>query len=92
MSENYTDQSRVRWKDDSRPRGTDKVIELGCLQRIATSVETIALNHDTLVMQRDSARECRDYWRERALTAERSNSGLKGYITRLKKKLKSNPS
>ena len=87
-SKTYEEQSRTNWTPHpSRGKGADKIVELGCLQRIATSIEKISLDRDELIGSRDAARSNRDEWMERCLQVERSNSALRGVITRLRNKM-----
>lgn len=88
MSENFRKESRKDW----HASGTGVVpsseqLQLGCLQRIADATELMAKNHDGLVNERDQARKSRDYWMAEYDSVKRSNSALRGQITRLQAKL-----
>ncbi len=75
--------SRVEY---SGPATIDN-INTGSLQRIADATEKIAANYDDLLRAKKSAEESRDYWRSRAQRLELSMRSLRGYVTRLKKRL-----
>lgn len=80
---NFRVASREEW-DASH---TVEHINAGSLQRIADATEKMAQNYDDM-------RENRDFWKtiaERRATTitelQRSNRGLRGVITKLKKRL-----
>lgn len=89
MSNTYMEQSRKKWLNNSnRGQGDDKSVELGCLQRVANSLETIAQDKTALIEERDSLQRSLDWWMARSRRLDRSNSALRGVITRLRNKLK----
>ena len=65
-----------------------RYIKESILLRIAEATELMAQNHKELVHDRDMYEE---YWREeeeRRVRLEKTIAGLRGYITRLKKRVK----
>ena len=63
-------------------------IDSGSLQRIADATEAMALNYQVLIGERDRFER---WWLKeqcRADRLERSNAGLRGHITRLKRATK----
>ena len=81
-------------RDASRQEFTTKdgalgyeAINGGSLQRIADACELMARDREEMERLLARRKERLDYWSERCERAERSNAGLRGYITRLKKKL-----
>jgi hypothetical protein len=63
------------------------VIQLGCLLRIADATEAMAVEHNRLIRERDNYKQWWQQQRSRAERAERSNAGLRGAITRMKRKV-----
>lgn len=88
MSESYRKESRKDWvaAGGAAVPSIDQ-LTFGALQRIADATELMAKNHDGLVNERDQARKSRDYWMAEYDTLKRSNSALRGQITRLQAKL-----
>jgi len=65
-----------------------RYIKESMLLRIAEATELMAQNHKELIHDRDMYEE---YWREeeeRRVRLEKQIAGLRGYITRLKKRVK----
>jgi hypothetical protein len=86
MSDYFTNESRKGWHRPGGVEASNDDIKVGCLQRIADSVETIAKDKERLEANRD-------YWKREAERLqkirerlERQNSGLRGVITRMKRK------
>lgn len=63
----------------------DENIKIGCMQRIADATELMAKDRQKLIDDYDYLKRNRDYYRERCAKLEKSNAGLKGVITKLKK-------
>jgi len=87
----YQESSRTNWgnevegtADGSYWHPVEKLM-LGCMQRIATAVESMAKNHDELVRDRDFWKERADYRSDKIDGLRLSNAALRGYITKLKK-------
>lgn len=68
-------------------RGTHEEIRTGCLQRIADATDIMARRFRDLQEERDRYQQWHDQEVERRLRAERSNSALRGQITKLRKRL-----
>jgi len=62
-----------------------KYIGLGFLFRITEAVEAMAKNHNELIKSKEQYREWWIEEKERRHKLQRKISGLKGYITKLKK-------
>ena len=77
------EQSRKEWTCD---KDID-VLNLGCLQRIADATEAMAKRHIELIEENDRLKHVSEYRLHRIHRMYRSNAGLRGYITRLKKKV-----
>ena len=80
----YRDESRIDWGTRDEGGFSLDQVNAGALLRIADAVEKMANNYD--VMQRD-----RDFWKESALSAERSldtehrrTAALRGWIKRMR--------
>lgn len=82
---NFREQSREHWHSESGNPTTEQ-LSLGCLQRIADATEVMSKNYADLIRQRDWYE--RQMKRERELRQQRDRTiaGLRGVITRLKKK------
>ena len=81
----YAEESRSNWGTSKEGKLTYEQITLGALLRIADATEKMALNHDRLVSDLEHYKK-----RTRGLCGQmerlnRSNSALRGHITRLKK-------
>lgn len=63
-----------------------ETINTGSLQRIADSLEKMEKPFDKLIRDNEYYRERNKRQQDRIQSLERSNSALKGHITRLKKK------
>lgn len=80
MSEkSFIEQSKLGWVPAAGYIPNDTQLAIGCLQRIASSLES--LNRSWCGIQEQNVR-----FRERVSSLERSNARLRGEITRLKKK------
>lgn len=80
----YTEESRRKWLT-KRDKATDKEIEVGCLQRIASALETMAQSWSSLEQERDLYRSL--LINEEAKSGHLQNQirGLKGALTKRKK-------
>ena len=65
----------------------DKEINMGSLQRIADATERMARRHTELIGENEDLGARLNYWIERCKRVERSNSALRGVITRLRRRL-----
>lgn len=83
--QSYKDASRSDW---GREGGTSNLEELkfGLLQRIAESLEAMSKNYVSLLRDVEGLRESRDRAFERENRLERTISGLRGALTKAKKK------
>ena len=66
----------------------DKNIQLGCLMRIASATEAMAKSHTDLILEKERLKTTKEYYRTEYEAAKRREAALKGHITRLKNKLK----
>lgn len=87
MSKSFIDQSKVSWEPSDGRQPSTEELQLGCLQRIASSTELMAQNYVRL--QNDLNNHKRWYAEECAKSQQLRNSiaSYKGTITKLKKKL-----
>lgn len=86
MSDAYTIESRRAWRAAGDAQPSTEQLQLGCLQRMAASLETIAEDKASLEASLN-------YWKRYAerlagdvKTLQRQNAGLRGVITRMKRK------
>jgi ribosomal protein S17E len=79
---NMREDSKKEWSSGA----TTEHLRTGCLQRIADAVEKVAANYQRLIDDRDQYK--RWYEQERASSKRLANrvAGLRGAITRLKRK------
>lgn len=87
-TQNYAEESRKIWYCTDRDTPTHEQLQLGCLQRIATATEKMCRDRDALERELRGAMKTAVYWKKRAEAAERSNSALRGVVTKLKKRIK----
>lgn len=89
MGKSFIEHSKTPWelKNNNGEYPGDENITIGCLQRIATATEAMAVNHVKLQNDYDYMRSQRDRYRQRYEESQRRISALKGVITKLKKKL-----
>ena len=83
---NYVKASQREWTTKSC-LATDREVEIGCLQRIATATEMLAKDRENIMAERDRYK-CRYellLLDNNSLT--RSHAGLRGVITKLRKAL-----
>lgn len=81
----FREHSKQNWNSSS---SVDH-INAGSLQRIADATEVMSQNYVQLQNERDSYKRIADSRYEAIKRLERSNSALRGQITKLKKKVKS---
>jgi len=84
MGENLRESS----KRDFTSSNTIEHINAGSLQRIADATEAMAHRYNDLISEKDRYKRWYDSKVEYSAYLEKKISGLRGYITRLKKKLK----
>lgn len=77
------EQSRKDWACDN----DRDLLKLGCLQRIADATEAMARRHAELMADLDMYKRMYKAAIERGDALERRNAGLRGYITRLKRRI-----
>ena len=75
------DVSRQEWNGER----TKEDINAGSLQRIADATEKMAQSYVALIEERDRYQRWYEIRGERVSRLERSNSALRGVITKLKK-------
>jgi hypothetical protein len=78
---NQREASKGHWT----ATGTLAEINSGSLQRIADACEIMAANYNQLRIERDDLEKSMNFWSDQCRSAERTASGLRGYITKLKK-------
>lgn len=87
MSATYCQESRRGYGTGDGSAPTVDQLKLGCLQRIADSCEVMASEHNRLLRENVELRQQRDGAWERQYELKRSNSALRGRITRLENQL-----
>jgi len=83
----FQEISREEWRTDEHAQ-IREVLQIGALLRIAEATEKIAADYDQLKNDYDYMRSNRNTYRRLYRQEYRSNRALRGWITRLKKKLK----
>ena len=85
---NFKDESRINWGRElcDKQQLPNNEIQLGAIMRIADAVEVMAKNHQQLIDERDRYKKWYEDGGQRREKLYRQISGLRGYITRLKKK------
>ena len=81
----YREQSRTQWGTEAASLTLDQ-LNTGAILRIADATEKMATNHVKLQDDYDYMRKDRDRYKERFERAENKIRGLKGAITKLKKR------
>ena len=82
----YKDESRKNWgRSDRGP--TDDELKLGALLRIADATEVMAREYQRLINDRDMYKRWFDNAEDERDRLGRSNSALRGQITRLRKRI-----
>jgi hypothetical protein len=81
---NMREDSKKEWQSAA----TIEHFKVGCLQRIADAVEQMAVSYDTIIRDRDRFERWYKEERERNKKLWHRNIGLRGAITRLRKKRK----
>ena len=87
MAGNMRESSKKNWTSED----TVGEIKVGSLQRIADATEAMARSYQQLIDERDKYKR---WWKEgerRTNHLERSASGLRGHITRLKNRYTPEP-
>lgn len=88
MFKSYREQSKVNWgreySEGEAP--TRDEVQYGAILRIADAVEKMAQNYAALINERDMLRGMYRSERAAAERLYRSNAGLRGVITRMKRK------
>lgn len=80
----FVEESRKSWFTSDPITNND--LQTGCLMRIATATEAMAKSHIQLQNEYNYMRDSRDRYRAELEKAKSQIRGLKGAITRLKKK------
>lgn len=83
----YRDESRANWGQEGDTPLTLDQIKVGALLRIADATEKMAQQHTRLIADRDRFELLWKAAVKRAAELERSNTALKGHVTRLRNKL-----
>lgn len=83
----YREESRANWGQEGDAPLTLDQIKVGALLRIADATEKMAKRHTDLIAERDDYERRWKRAAERAAELERSNTALKGHVTRLRNKL-----
>lgn len=88
---NIVEASKKTWSAkvaDNTEYPGDTNIQLGCLQRIATATEAMAVYHVKMQEDYNYLKRNRDMYRKNYEMQVASNRALRGVITKLKKQLK----
>ena len=80
----FVEESRKSWFTSAPVTNGD--LQTGCLMRIATATEAMAKSHIQLQNEYNYMRDSRDRYRTELQEAKNKIRGLKGAITRMKKK------
>jgi len=83
----YREESRTKWGTSELKEADGLSIEhinLGCMLRIADASELMAKNHQRLINDVEMYKRWYNEEREENARLRKSNSGLKGWVTRLK--------
>lgn len=78
--------SKLEWNFDGASAET---INCGSLQRIADACELMAKNHQALINERDQYKRWYETEKANHTSVARSNTSLKGTVTRLQRKIAS---
>ena len=82
----WIEHSKIHYRDTDEGTPNDNRIKIGCMQRIATATEAMAITHTRLINDNEWLKGVRDRQQEEINYLRRSNAGLKGAITRMKNK------
>lgn len=85
MFKSYREESKKNWGTEDEQLTQDQ-IKFGAVLRIADATEAMAKNHEDLLRQLKWYKQAYKDASRRAEHYRRSNAGLRGVITRLKKK------
>lgn len=85
MTEDYRIESKKNWHHSGDTSKDD--IKTGSLQRIADATELMAKDYQKLISERDYYKRCYESEKNCSRRLNRSNTALRAWITRLKKKL-----
>lgn len=83
----YRQESRGKWGSGQARELDRDQIKTGCLLRIADATELMAKNYEDLISARDCAVEAAEYWKQIADSNTRSNTALRGQITKLRRRI-----
>lgn len=83
----FKEISKGDWHAANGPVSNEQ-IKIGALQRIADASEIMAQNHIRLQNERDQYKRWYEEERKRCEKLKRSNAGLQGVITKLKRIVK----
>ena len=81
----YIETSKQQWDHGNTTTADD--IKTGCLQRIATAVEAIAINYNQLLSENKRLNERAEFWLSRCERAEKRAAAYKG-MAKLNRKIK----
>ncbi len=84
-SDVFTEESKKGWITNTGSSPTDTQLILGCLQRIASSLEVIQTNYVSLLDDINFYKERCDKLSITINKLNKQNAGLRGYIKRRKK-------
>lgn len=87
MTDTYEKESRKQWYDATTAKPGREQIQIGCLQRIATATEAMAINHQRLIDENQWLSKSRKTYRDECESLKRRLAALKGANTKLRKKL-----
>lgn len=82
---NFVEQSKLNWVTANGAMPANEQLMLGCLQRIATAVEAMTQDRVSLVKQIEDYKERLENEVSLSSRLHRSNSSLRGAITKMKK-------
>jgi hypothetical protein len=86
MSNDFKEESRKNWTSGADDKPTREQLQLGCLQRIADATEAMANEYNRLLSENKWLSKSRKNYATENEKLVRSNSALRGVITKMKNK------
>jgi hypothetical protein len=84
----YKEESRKDWGTEQINSLDKEQITLGAILRIADATEALAENHNSLIRDNNYLTDRVKELRDAKYAVQRSNTALKGHVTRLRKRIK----
>lgn len=87
MARNFRDASRTTWEKINGDVTTIPDLTFGCMLRIADAAEVMAKDHQRLLDDNEYLKRRNEEYLTRIQNRDRQIRGLRGVITKLKKRL-----